>query len=578
MNKSDLKHRIDAAAGRVPADLVLRNGRIINVYSCDIHEGDVAIVGNRIVGIGSYEGLETIDLDGRFVSPGFIDGHVHIESSMLNVPEYARTVAVRGTVCVIADPHEIANVMGAEGIRYMLASAKRCPIHVYMMASSCVPASQFESSGAELSALDLQSLLGNKWVIGLAEMMNYPGVIAANEDCLQKIRVAGQRPIDGHAPGVTGRDLCAYATAGIESDHECTTLDEAKEKLRQGFYIMIRQGSAARNLDALLPLVRPDTLDRFIFVTDDKDIGDLKTEGHMDHMIRRAIEFGIKPVHAIKMASLNTARYFGLKRLGGIAPGRFASFAILNDLEKCTVSSVYHLGKRVAHEGQMTLPAASKDQPQIIRSSINVQWIEPEHFAVPVNSGEPRSVHVIEVREARIDTERSTERLPVVDGCLHADPSRDVCKIAVIERHQASGRIAVGFVRGFGFSSGAIASTVSHDAHNLVVAGTNDRDMYEAAIHLVKIRGGQCAVDQGRVMASVPLPIAGLMTDVDADTLDAQLSRLHEATATLNGKLRRPFMALSFLCLSVIGKLKITDRGLVDADKFELIDLMCEST
>jgi adenine deaminase len=575
----DLKTRIDVAAGRKPADLVLKNGRIVNVLSGEIHEGDVAIAGDRIVGIGPYDGSETLDLEGRYVCPGFIDGHVHIESSMLSVPEFAKVVATHGTTAVVTDPHEIANVMGAEGMRYMLASSKYCPIHVYFMASASVPASQFETAGGELRALDLHPFLSERWVLGLAELMDYRGVIAGDTECLDKIRLTDNQPIDGHAPGLTGRELCAYAAAGINSEHECTTLEEAREKLRLGMTIMIREGSQARNLDALLPLVQPDTLDRFMFVTDDKDVDDLLAEGHLDHLIRRAVRAGFNPIHAVKMVTLNPARHFGLHQLGAIAPDRLASIAILDDLEQCRVSRVYTAGKLVARDGEVLEPEEIVRRPRMLRGSINVHWIEPEHFVIPAPHDGRFDVHVIEVREGRIDTRRSLEPLRAAGGQLHADPERDLCKLAVLERHQASGNVGLGFVRGFGFSGGAIAASVSHDSHNLIVAGTNDLDMYTAAVHIVKIHGGFCVVRDGHVLADVPLPIAGLMSTVDAPTLSRQLRALHEAAQTLNGKLRRPFMALSFLSLSVIGELKLTDQGLVDVDRFELIDLVAaEST
>lgn len=570
----DLKTRVDIAAGRAPADLVLRNGRIVNVLSCEIHEGDVAIAGDTIVGIGRYDGREIVDLDGRFVCPGFIDGHVHIESSMLSVPEFTRTVCTRGTTAVITDPHEIANVMGSEGIRYMLSGSKYCPVHVFVMASSCVPASRFESAGAELGAPDLEPLLSDRWVLGVAEMMNYPGVVAADADCLQKILLAGANPVDGHCPGLSGRDLCAYVAAGIGSDHECTSLEEAREKMRLGLSIMIREGSQARNLDALLPLVRPETLDRFMFVTDDIDVDDLLTNGHLDHLIRRAVAGGLNPVHAIRMATLNTAAYFGLHRHGAVAPGRIANIAVLDDLESCRVSRTFHNGRLVAEDGVAVHAHGLVGRPQVLRSTINVHWLEPQQFALHAGDGAAeRRVHVIEVDEGRIDTQRTVETLPVIDGELRADPQRDLCKIAVIERHQASGNIGRGFVRGFGLEAGAIASTVAHDSHNLVVAGTNDEDMFTAAVHLVKTRGGLCVARDGRVLADVPLPIAGLMSDADAPALSGQLRRLHEAAAGVGIGLRRPFMALSFLTLSVIGALKITDQGLVDVDRFELIDV-----
>ncbi len=570
----ELKKRIDVAAGRQPADLVLKNGRIVNVLSCEIHEGDVAIAGDRIAGIGRYEGEQTVDLAGRYVCPGFIDAHVHIESSMLSVPEFAKVVVAHGTTAVITDPHEIANVMGAEGIRFMLSSSKYCPIYVYFMASASVPASDFESAGGELRALDLHPFLSDRWVLGLAEMMNYHGVIAGDPECLDKLLLTDNRPIDGHAPGLTGHDLCAYVTAGISTDHECTTIEEAREKLRLGMSIMIREGSQARNLDALLPLVQLDTLDRFMFATDDKDVDDLLAEGHIDHIIRRAVATGMNPVHAVKLATINPARHFGLDHLGAVAPHRLATFAILDDLEQCRVDRVFQAGQLVYADGQVLEIDQGVRRPKMLRGSINVHWIEPEHFAINAPGDGEFDVHVIEVMEDRIETGRSIARIRADGGQLGADPKRDLCKLAVVERHMASGNVGLGFVRGFGFSSGAIASSVSHDAHNLVIAGTNDHDMYVAAVHIVKIRGGFCVVKQGQVLGEVPLPIAGLMSTVDAQTLSGQLRVLHEAAQALDGKLRRPFMALSFLSLSVIGELKLTDQGLIDVGKFELIDLL----
>jgi adenine deaminase len=570
----DLKTRVDIAAGRQPADLVLKNGRIVNVLSCEIHDGDVALAEDRIVGIGSYEGRETVDLKGQYICPGFLDGHIHIESSLLTVPEFAKLVVTHGTTAVITDPHEIANVMGTEGIRYMLSSSKYCLIQIYMMVSSSVPASRFESSGADLTAVDMLALLSDRWVLGLAEMMDYPGVVAGDPECLAKLTVAAGRIIDGHAPGLHGRDLCAYIATGIGSDHECTTLEEAREKLRLGMHIMIREGSQARDLDALLPLVRPETLDRFLFVTDDKDVEDLLTDGHIDHIIRRAIAGGLPPVHAIKLATHNTARYFGLRDQGVVAPGRLASLAILDNLETCHVTRVYVAGRLMAEDGVAIDRDADRRRPHILRSSINVQWLEPEQFAIAAPDARECAVHVIEVQEGKIETKRSIARLPVVGGRLHADPQRDLCKIAVIERHQASGNVGLGFAHGFGLAAGAIASSVGHDSHNLIVAGTNDADMYTAAVRIVKLRGGFCVVRDGQVLAEVALPIAGLMSGADALTLRDQLHTLHAAAHTLAPALRRPFMALSFLPLSVIGSLKLTDQGLIDVERFERIELI----
>ncbi len=569
------EHLIHVAAGRRPADLVLRNGRIVNVVSNEIHEGDVAIVGDRIVGIGDYQGKETVDLAGHYICPGFIDGHVHIESTMLTVYEFAKVVVTHGTTAVVADPHEIANVMGSEGIRFMLSSSKYCPIHVYVMLSSCVPASQFESAGAELSAIDLLPLLSDEWVLGLAEVMNYPSVVAGTGEIVNKLKVARGRVIDGHAPGLSGKALNAYVAAGVQSDHECTTVEEAREKLRLGLHIMIREGSAARNLDALLPLVTPETADRFIFVTDDKDVDDLRAEGHIDYMVRRAIAQGVPPVTAIKMAAFTAARYFGLHDQGVVAPGHKASLAILEDLKDCRVSRVYQSGKLIALDGQYVETDSRRPRTPILRSTVNVHWLEPEHLAVQVDhTADTVKVRVIDVAEASIVTRHSVEQVPVVGGRISADPARDLAKLAVIERHQASGNVGLGFVRGFGLQGGALASSVAHDSHNLVVVGTNDADMFAAAVHVVKIRGGFCVVKDGQVLADVPLPIAGLMSTEPAEVLSQQLQELNEAARKLQCRLRRPFMTLSFLSLSVIGSLKLTDQGLIDVDRFERIDLV----
>ncbi|MGD8451131.1 MAG: adenine deaminase [Phycisphaerae bacterium] len=570
----DLKAHVDIAAGRRPADLVLKNGRIVNVLSCEIHEADVAISGDRIVGLGTYSGREEVDLHGQYVCPGFIDGHIHIESSLLSVPEFAKLVATHGTSAVIADPHEIANVIGTEGIRFMLSSSKYCPIYVYMMVSSCVPASEFESSGADLGALDILPLLSDRWVLGLAEMMDHRGVVAGDEDCLAKLKVAEGRLIDGHAPGLSGRDLCAYVAAGVGSDHECTTAEEAREKLRLGMHIMIRQGSQAHDLKALLPLVQPDTLDRFMFVTDDKDVEDLLADGHMDSIIRLAIKQGMNPVHAIKLATLNPARYFGLDDLGAVAPGRQACLAVLDDLEHCRVTRCYHAGRLVATDGQAAELDQGPRRRHILRSAMNVHWLEPGQFAIHAPHNGECEVNVIEVAEGRLETGWARERLRSVGGQLPADPKRDLCKVAVIERHQASGRVGLGFVRGLGLTGGALASSVGHDSHNLLVAGTNDADLFTAAVQVVKMRGGFCVVRDGQVLAEVPLPIAGLMSEASAETLSEQLHALHEAAHTLDVALRRPFMALSFLSLSVIGALKLTDRGLVDVSRAALIDVV----
>jgi adenine deaminase len=588
---SEIKDRIDVAAGRRPADLVLKGGKVVNVVSHEIYEADVAIVHDQIAAIGSYDGLNTVHLSGRCVCPGFIDAHVHIESSLLSVPEFARVVCAHGTTAVCADPHEFANVMGTEGISFVLRSAKYAPIDIFVMLSSCVPASPLESAGAELTAEDLEPYLANPWVLGLAEMMNYPGVIAADGDVLSKVAMSANRVVDGHAPMVRGRDLMAYAASGIMSDHECTTAAEAAEKLRAGFYVMIREGSQTRNLKALLPLVTPASADRFMFCTDDKDVQDLLEEGQIDYMVRTSIGLGLDPILAIRLAAYNASRYFGLRQTGAVLPGYRANLTVLEDLRSCRVTEVFYRGQLVAEGGRCTAGAAPPQGRAPIRSSINVRWIELKDFEIPCSApraddraadpsaaessgAAPPKIHVIHVLENRIDTERSLEPATVREGQLVADPQRDLAKMIVLERHRASGEIGRGFVRGFGLRAGAIASSVAHDAHNLIVVGMSDADMLKAAVRLVKLRGGLVVVRDDEVLAEVPLPIAGLVSDEPAETVARRLKELSAAARKLGCPLDQPFMALSFLSLSVIGKLKLTNQGLIDVERFEPIPLV----
>lgn len=577
MSDNRLADLIEVASGRRPADLVLKNAQIVNVVSAEIQTGNIAILGERIAGVGDYQAGRTIDLSGRYVCPGFIDAHVHIESSMLSVPEFARVVAAHGTTAVVADPHEFANVMGAEGISFVLRTAKYVPIDVYVMLSSCVPASSLESAGAELTAEDLEPFLGNPWVLGIAEMMNYPGVIAGDRAVLDKIRIGQSRVVDGHAPAVHGKALAAYAAAGIMSDHECTTAEEAREKLRQGLHIMIREGSQTRNLAALLPLITPTTADRFMFCTDDKDVRDLLEEGQIDYMIRRAIEAGLDPILAVRLATHNTAQYFGLRHQGAVLPGYRADLAILDDLKTCRVAQVYHRGKLVAENGRCIVEATKADRLPALRGSIDVHAITTNDFAIPAPPGSspaaPPKIHVIHVLENRIDTERCIEPAIVKDGQLVADPARGLAKIVVIERHRASGEIGRGFVKGFQLRTGAIASSVAHDAHNIIVVGMSDEDMTTAAHRLVQLRGGLVVSSGGKVLAEVPLPIAGLVSDEPAEDVSQRLRVLGDAARGLGCPLEQPFMALSFLSLSVIGRLKLTNQGLIDVERFEVIPL-----
>jgi adenine deaminase len=573
----ELEHLIAVAAGHRPADLVLRGGHIVNVFSHEVYEADVAIVEDRIAAVGGpFDGAQTVDCRGLVLCPGFIDAHVHIESSMLSVPEFARTVVGHGTTAVIADPHEIANVMGAEGIRYILRTSKHAPIRVYVMLSSCVPASQWESSGAELGAVDLLPFLSDPWVLGLAEMMNYPGVISGDPDVLAKLKVVGDRVIDGHAPGLTGRALQAYAASGVRSDHECIGPDEAREKLRAGMYVMIREGSVARNLDALVGLITPANASQFMFCTDDKHVDDLLNEGQVDFAVRRAIGLGVDPLLAIRAATINPARFYGLRHSGAIAPGYQATLVALDDLKGIRSRKVWHDGQLVAEDGLCVWDQSAylPPRPVVLRGSINTHWLEAAHFAVPSPEADHARIHVIEVVDDQVFTRRRIEPAAVRDGQLVADPTRDLVKLAVIERHSASGRVGLGFVYGLGLKRGAIASTVAHDAHNLIVAGVNDADILAAAVHVIKIRGGLCAVADGKVLADLPLPVGGLMSDQPAATVSRQLQDIGAAAADLGCTLHRPFMTLSFLSLSVIGSLKLTDRGLIDVERFDRIDLV----
>ncbi len=576
MSESSLSDLIAVAAGRRPADLVLRNAQIVNVVSHEIYTGDLAITAGRIVGVGPYSGSRVVDIKGRYICPGFIDAHVHIESSMLSVPDFARLVVAHGTTAVVADPHEFANVMGTEGLSFLLRTAKHAPIDVYVMLSSCVPASPFECGGTELSAEDLEPFLGNPWVLGLAEVMNYPGVIAAENAVMQKLHMARDRIIDGHAPGLSGPDLTAYAAAGIMSDHECITAEEAAAKLREGLHIMVREGSQARNLAALLPLITPATADRFMFCTDDKKVQELRTEGQIDHIIRTAIRLGLDPILALRVASHSPARYFGLRRTGAILPGYRADLVVLDDLASCRVHQVFRHGELIAENGTCLLPRRTREDHSSMRSSINVHWIEPKDLEIappPGGDGSPPLIHVIQVLEHRIDTERLILPAAVENGQLVADPARDLAKIVVIERHRASGEIGRGFVKGFNLRAGAIASSVAHDAHNLIVVGMNDADMLTAIVRLIKLQGGFVAARDGRVLADVALPIAGLVSNEPAETLAASLDRVAAAARDLGCTLDQPFMAMSFLSLSVIGKLKITTKGLVDVEAFRAIPL-----
>ena len=516
--------------------------------------------------------IERIDVSGLILLPGFIDGHMHLETTKLRLDEFARAALPWGTTTVVLDPHEIANVFGIEGIRALLHHADEVPLDAYVMVSSCVPASPFESSGATLTPEDIAELLRTEpRAIGLAEMMDYPAVVAGDEHMVAKVAAAGDRHIDGHAPGLSGPALNAYLAAGVRSDHECTTYEEALEKRRLGMWIMIRQGSAARNLEALLPLVLEHGITNCLLCTDDREPHDLQEHGHINDVVREAVSLGCPPADAVVMATLNAARYHRLHEHGAIAPGYLADIVAVPDLVSFRPERVWKRGRLVA-EGGRPSPIASSAMPGWMRESMHVRALEPADFSVEANG----PVRVIGVDAGTIVT-RSLVGDPLRrDGKSCADPGRDLAKLAVIERHHDTGRIGIGFAQGFGLQAGALASSHAHDAHNIVVVGMTDEDMAAAANHLREIGGGQVVVMDGRVIAELPCPIGGLLSDLTFEQVAERARILEEAAGELGTTLPSPFMAMSFLALSVIPELKLTDRGLVDVDRFELVPLEVE--
>ena len=566
MNLSKL---INVARGLEPADLVIKGGQIVNVFSQEIYPANLAIYGGRIAGVGDYRGPNEFDARGKFIAPGFIDGHMHIESSMVTVWEFAKTVMPRGTTTIVADPHELANVLGVEGIEYVLKTAKYQPLTVYVMLPSCVPATDMETSGARLKAVDLLPYLDSPWVLGLAEMMNYPGVIERSEEVLDKLRVVVGKLVDGHAPRLSGKDLNAYIAAGIGNDHECTTVDEAREKLRLGMTVAVREGSVTRDLLALLPLIKPENADRFFFCTDDRSPDDLIRRGHIDSMVRMAIGAGLDPALAIRLATINTARYFGLPKVGAIGPGWFADLNVLRDLKTCAVETVFKRGHLVAEKGYLL--GNKPMSPMIdVRNSVRIRPLGDASFRISAKRGRAR---VMELIPNQIITRQIFAEPRRDDGHVVSDAGNDVLKIAVIERHHGTGNIGLGLTKGFGLKSGAIAGSVGHDAHNINVVGTNDADMRAAVEEIVRMQGGLAVASGGNILASVALPIAGLLSNKTLPDVKDELEAANRATRELGCVVPEPFMALSFMALSVIPELKLTDRGLVDVNQFKFVDL-----
>jgi adenine deaminase len=562
----DLGERITHARGGVDVDLTITNCLLVNVLSGRVHPATVAISGGIIVGIDrDYRARQTIDLSGRYLAPGLIDAHVHIESSMLTVPGFAEAVVPRGTTTVVTDCHEIANVMGLDGIRYMLDCAALTPLEVLVMLPSCVPATLLETSGAELGARDLETLIGEPGVIGLGELMNFPGTIAAAPDIIAKLELFTGMPVDGHAPGLTGTDLSAYIAAGPDSDHECMTAGEAEEKMQKGMYIFMREGTGARNLLDLLPVANAENSRRCCLCTDDRHPVDLLARGHIDSMLNMAVQSGVSPLRAVQMATINSARRFGLPGHGAIAVGYRADMVAFDDLESFNASMVFKGGLLVATAGRMIKPAR---QVPPAGSTFNVAGFALERLRLPA-TGSP--VRVIEVVPGQITTGSGSAQVGVEEGSAVADPAADLLKIAVVERHRGTGNVGVAFVRGFGLRSGALASSVAHDSHNVVVVGCTDADIAAAVARVVEMGGGQVVAAGGEVLAELALPIAGLMSPLPAEEVAGAVAGLNREAAGLGCVLEDPFMTMSFLALPVIPELKLTDRGLVDVGRFEIV-------
>ena len=556
---------IDVAAGRCKADLVLKNATYVNVFSGELQTQDIAVTEGLIVGLGTYEGITEVDMTGKIVCPGFIDAHIHLESSLVSPAEFARAVLPHGTTTVITDPHEITNVMGTDGIDYMLCATEELPMDVRFMIPSCVPASPMDESGANLDWRDVDSFFEHPRVQGLAEMMNFPGILSADSSTVAKI-VASQahhKKIDGHAPGLTGKDLNAYISAGVYSDHECADLENALLKLRLGQFIMIREGTAARNLDALMPLIRSSKhFDRCMFCTDDKHPSDLLEKGHIDYICRQAVAMGADPIQTVQVACLHAARYFLLNNRGAIAPGYLADFAIVEDLKDFHVVTVYKKGQLVYENGQVVdfpLPRIPAHLQQQANDTFHLPHLLPDSFA----DSRPRGI--IGMIAGQIVTEDR--------GYAHqVDISKDILKMAVIERHKNTGHIGIGYLNGYGLKAGAVATSVAHDSHNIICVGTNDADMACAANRITQLHGGIVVVKDGQVLAELALPIAGLMSDKPLTEVNDLLENAKAAAYTLGvGKHIDPFMTLSFMSLPVIPTLRLTTRGVIDVNTQQYI-------
>jgi adenine deaminase len=581
----DLKDLVAVARGDRPADLLLKNARIVNTFVGEIEQGDVAVYDGRIAGVGDYgQAKEIMDLRGSFVAPGLINGHTHIESSMLHPVRYAQAVVPRGTLTVVTDLHEIANVCGIAGLKFVMDWAERLPLDMLFMAPPCVPATHLETAGARISCEDVQQILAYPGVVGLGEMMNFPGVVGGDQEVLKKISAASGRVIDGHAPGLSGRELNAYLSAGMRSDHESTTLEEGREKLRRGMHLMIREGSSEKNLDALLPLVTDNTYKRCFFVVDDRNCTDLLHEGDIDAVVRKAISRGLEPVRAIQMATINPAEYFRLYDRGAIAPGYVANLISVTDLARLDINMVFYRGNLVARQGKalFSMPPVAAE----LTDTVRIKPLTAESLSIRLPSrkrpesvlslskveGEIREEHypVIEIVPGQILTRKALERVRVVDGLVMSDVERDILRLVVVERHRASGNVGSGLVKGFGLKRGALASSVAHDSHNIIAVGIDDLDILKAIEKVERLQGGLVVCADGKIIASLPLPIAGLLSPEPLEVVVGLHEKLDKAAATLGSLPPAPFAILSFLALPVIPELRLTDLGLVDVAEFKI--------
>lgn len=560
-NETLKKKLIDVAAGRDKAELVFKNVKYLNVFTNRFVTADVAITSGYVAGIGDYNGENEIDCTGRYLVPGFIDSHIHLESSIVSPKTFSRVVSAHGTTAVVTDPHEITNVLGTDGIEYMLKATENLPIDVFFVIPSCVPASPFDENGAVINHLDTEKYMDNPRVLGLAEMMNFPGTVGGDGEIIKMILSAENsgKVTDGHAPGLGGKSLNAYAAAGVMSDHECTTAEEALEKLSLGQYIMIRQGTAGRNLEALIPLLNGDAYTRCLFATDDKHPGELSENGHIDYIIKKAISSGVKPEIAYKVASFNAAQYFKLPQRGAIAPGYIADMVLLDDIQNVEISAVYKNGK---------MPELTVKENSDIDSALNARA--------------RCTMNTAKITEKSIGITKSSEKvIGLINGQIvttdegeaeSIDIQNDILKVCVVERHKNTGHIGRCYIKGYGLKSGAVATSIAHDSHNIIAVGTNDSDIVTAVNTIIDMGGGMVVVNNGSVVESLPLEIAGLMTDADIDYVNGKIDSLKQAAYSLGvNKNIDPFMTLSFVSLPVIPHIKLTTLGVVDVDKFELL-------